>query len=116
MLSIAASRCAPSVNAEGSLKLLPSVAVAPLGAGVGVAGTSDVVVLNAGAGAAGAAGVWAVGGAAGVDGGFEEVVAAELGGAVLGWISVSSAIIMVFNQETNLGDHAHYEAFLFNAV
>ena len=116
MLSIASSRCAPSVNAEGSLKLLPSVAVAPLGAGVGVAGTSDVAVLDAGAGAAGAAGVCAVIGAAGVDGGFEEVVAAELAGAVLGWKSVSSGITMVCTQEMNLGDHAHYEAFLFNAI
>ena len=84
MLSIAASRCAPSVNAEGSLKLPPSVAVAPLGAGVGVAGTSDGAVLDAGAGATGAAGVCAIVGATGVDGGFEEVVAAELAGAVLG--------------------------------
>lgn len=116
ILSIAASRCAPSVNAEGSLKLPPSVAVAPLGAGVGVAGTSDVAVLDAGAGAAGAAGVWAVVGAAGVDGGFEEAVAVELAGADLGWKSISSANMMVFRLEMNLGDHAHYEAFLFNVV
>ena len=84
MLSIAASRCAPSVNAEGSLKLPPSVAVAPVGAGVGVAGTSGEAVLDASAGATGAAGVCAIVGAAGVDGGFEEAVAAELAGAVLG--------------------------------
>ena len=102
MLSIAASRCAPSVNAEGSLKLPPSVAVAPLGAGVGVAGTSDVAVLNAGAGATGAAGVCAVVGAAGVDGGFEDVVAAEAAGAVLGWKSISSGIMMGFTQEMHL--------------
>lgn len=82
---MAASRCAPSVKADGSLKLPPSVVAAALGAGVGVAGTSDVVGFDAGAGAAGAAGVWAVVGAAGVDGGFEVVGADELAGAAFGY-------------------------------
>ena len=82
---MASSLCAPSVKADGSLKLAPSVVAAALGAGVGVAGTSGVVVFDAGAGAAGAAGVWAVVGAAGVEGGFEEVGAVELAGAAFGY-------------------------------
>ena len=75
MLSIfwmADSRWAPSVRAEGSLKLAGSSAVAvavavAAGAGVGVAGAFAVVVLDAWAGAAGGAGVCALAGA-GVDG------------------------------------------------
>ena len=60
MFVMAASRCAPRVSADGSLKFPASVVVLPAGAGDGVAGTS-VVVLGAGAGAAGAAGVCMLG-------------------------------------------------------
>ena len=86
MLSIfvmAASRCAPRVRAEGSLKLPPSVVVAPAGAGDGVAGASDVVV-EAGAGAAGGAGVCDVAGA-GVDGAADEVDVELAAGAAFGY-------------------------------
>ena len=60
MFVMAASRCAPRVSADGSLKFPGSVVVLPAGAGDGVAGAS-VVVVGAGAGAAGAAGVWVLG-------------------------------------------------------
>ena len=53
---IAASRCAPSVSADGSWKLPDSVVVGAAGAGDGVAGAL-VDVVEAGAGAAGGAGV-----------------------------------------------------------
>lgn len=57
MFEIAASRWAPSVKADGSLKLPSSVADPPPdGAGVGVDGVL-VTVFDEGAGAAGAAGV-----------------------------------------------------------
>lgn len=98
--AIAASRCAPSVSAEGSLKLPPSVVVPAVEAGVGVAGTSDVAVFDAGAGAAGVAGVWAVVGAAGVEGGLE-VVAVELAGAVFGCKGISDNAFVSFPQDTN---------------
>ena len=61
----------------------PDVA-APLPAGVGVFGLSDVVLSDAGTGAAGAAGVWVVFEGAGVDGGFVDEVAVELAGAAFG--------------------------------
>lgn len=63
MLSISvvtASRCGPSVRADGSLKFPSSVDIPPArgAAGVGVDG-AFVVGFNAGAGAAGGAGVLA---------------------------------------------------------
>lgn len=60
MFSITASRCAPSVRAEGSLKFPSSVDLPPEGgaAGVGVDG-AFMVGFDAGAGAAGGAGVFA---------------------------------------------------------
>lgn len=86
MLATAASRCDPSVRADGSLKFPPS-AVAPVdavGAGVGVTGTSCDGLFDAGAGAAGGAGVCAVAGA-GVDGALEEEEALDaLAGAAFG--------------------------------
>ena len=56
MFVMAASRCAPRVRTDGSLKLPPSVVVPAAGAGDGVAGAS-VVGFDAGAGAAGGTGV-----------------------------------------------------------
>lgn len=86
MLATAASRCVPSVRADGSLKVPPS-AVAPVdaaGTGVGVAGTSCAEVFDAGAGAGGGAGVCAVAGA-GVTGAFEvEGPPDALGGPAFG--------------------------------
>lgn len=57
---IAASRCAPSVSADGSLKFPSSVDLPPVGggAGVGVDG-AFAVGFDAGAGAEGGAGVLA---------------------------------------------------------
>lgn len=86
MLATAASRCDPSVRADGSLKVPPSVVepVAPAGAGDGVAGTSCAEVFDAGAGAAGGAGVCAVTGT-GVAGALEEEeVLDALAGAAFG--------------------------------
>lgn len=56
---IAASRCGPSVRADGSLKFPSSVDLSPVGgaAGVGVDG-AFVIGFDAGAGAAGGAGVF----------------------------------------------------------
>lgn len=84
MFAMAASRWAPSVRADGSLKF-PSSAVVPsepVGAGDGVAGALEVV-LDAGAGAAGGAGVDAAAGA-GVEGALAEEAPAEVAGAALG--------------------------------
>ena len=83
IFAIASSRCEPSVRAEGSLKLAPSVAGAE-GAGEGVAGAFVLVVLEAGAGAAGTAGVCAF---AGVDIGVDGVFDAddEAAGTALGY-------------------------------
>lgn len=76
---IAASRCAPRVSAEGSLKsVFPGDDAA--GAGDGVEG-AFTVVLEAGAGAAGAAGVCADAGA-GVEGAFD--AEDDAAGAALG--------------------------------
>ena len=88
MLATAASRCDPSVRADGSLKVPPS-AVVPVdatGAGVGVAATSCAGIFDAGAGAAGVAGVCTVADAgAGVVGGLEEEEAlGALAGAAFG--------------------------------
>lgn len=86
MLATAASRCDPSVRADGSLKVPPSVVVPvdPAGAGVGVAGTSCAEVFKAGAGAAGGVGVCAFTGT-GVAGALEEEEALDaLAGAALG--------------------------------
>ena len=52
IFAIAASRCAPSVRADGSLKFPSSVPAEAAGAGDGVVGGFEVV-LDAGAGAAG---------------------------------------------------------------
>ena len=81
MFTIASSRCAPSVRADGSLKFALSVGGAAAGAGDGVDGAFDVVFVVVGAGAAGAAGVCAAAGA-GVEGVFE--VDDEARGAALG--------------------------------
>lgn len=67
IFAIAAFRCAPIVNADGSLKL-PLSAVEVGGAGDGVEGAFDVE-LGAGTGAAGVASVCVVL-VAGVDGGL----------------------------------------------
>ena len=78
MLATAASRCDPSVRADGSLKF-PASAVVPIdaaGAGDGEAGASCAEVFDAGAGAAGGAGVCAVTGA-GVDGALADEEAVE---------------------------------------
>ena len=82
--AIAAFRCAPSVSAEGSLKLPLSVFEVP-GAGDGVDGAS-AVELGAGAGAAGGKGVWAVV-LLGVDGG--PAAEDDSVGAVLGYWTLS---------------------------
>lgn len=61
ILAIASARWLPRASAEGSLKLAGSVVVAAVpvvveaGAGEGVAGGFEVVVVVAGAGAAGGA-------------------------------------------------------------
>lgn len=90
MFWMAASRWAPSVRAEGSLKLAGSVdALEPAGAGVGVAGAFAVVVFNVWAGAAGGAGVWAVAGA-GVEGAFALAEAAA--GGALGYVTVRTGL------------------------
>ena len=83
IFEIAASRCAPRVRDDGSLKLPSSVAAEAAGAGEGVAGGFEVV-LDAGAGAAGGAGVEAAA-AAGVEGALVEEAADELAGAALGF-------------------------------
>ena len=83
MFAIAASRCAPRVRVEGSLKFPSSVPVDVTGAGDGVAGAFEVV-LDAGAGAAGGAGVDVTAGV-GVEGVLAEKVPDELAGAVLGY-------------------------------
>ena len=79
------------MSADGSLKLALSAAGAD-GAGEGVVGASDVVVLEAGAGAAGAKGVCAVAGA-GVVGAFE--VDDEAAGAALGFDNVSVYVVVL---------------------
>lgn len=57
---IAASRCAPSVRADGSLKFPSSVGLPPVGGAVGVGVDGAFVVgFDAGAGAAGGVGVLA---------------------------------------------------------
>lgn len=88
MFAIAASRCAPSVSADGSLKFPPSVVgpVVVAGAGDGVAGALPEDVLWGGAAAAaGADGVCATLGA-GVEGGLAEEEALEVAGAALGYV------------------------------
>lgn len=83
IFAITSSRCAPSVRADGSLKLGPSADAAAAGAeaGDGVDGGFDVVFDVVGPGAAGAAGVCAVADA-GVEGALE--VDDEAAGAALG--------------------------------
>ena len=95
----AAARSAPSVNADGSLKLPPSTVVLTVvaEAGVGVDGTS-VVGFETGAGAAGGAGVEATAGA-GVDGGgAEDEAVLEEAGAVLGCVKVRFATVSVLQE------------------
>lgn len=82
IFAIAASRCAPRVRADGSLKFPSSVPVDAAGAGDGVAGAFNVV-LDAGAGAAGGAGVEAAAGA-GVEGALAAEALDEMAGAALG--------------------------------
>lgn len=90
MFWTAASRCAPRVSAEGSLKFPGSFVVEDAaGAGDGVAGASDVVVVDVWAGAAGAAGVCAADGA-GVEGAF--AADEEPPGAALGFPAVRAAL------------------------
>ena len=87
MFVMAASRSAPSVRADGSLKVPSSVDVLSeaAGIGVGVAGGLVATLDDAGAGAAGGAGVDAAAGA-GVEGAFEGVEAEdELAGTTLGF-------------------------------
>lgn len=90
--AIAADRSAPSVKADGSLKLPPSavVPVVAVDAGVGVDGTS-AAGFDAGAGAGGgAAGVDATA-ACGVDGAAaEEDAVVEVAGAALGCSYISA--------------------------
>lgn len=100
------------MSADGSLKLAPSAAGAD-GAGEGVAGASDVVLLEAGAGAAGAAGVCA-GAGAGVEGAFE--ADDEAAGAALGFADVSVYPALFKGLVRYLRYHADYEAFLFDAI
>ena len=86
IFEIAASRCAPRVRDDGSLKLPSSVAAEAAGAGEGVAGGFGVV-LDAGAGAAGGAGIEAAAGA-GVEGALVDEAPDELAGAGLGFLRV----------------------------
>lgn len=111
MFSIAAARSLPIANDDGSLKFRSVAAAAAAGAGDGVAGGCAAEGTEAGAGAAGAEGVWA-GSRAGVDGAalLDEAPGAAFGcGALVGywWQRFKS---------TNLGNHAHNEALLFNVV
>ncbi len=88
IFAIAASRCAPSVSADGSLKFPPSVVppVVVAGAGDGVVGAFPDGVPEAGAAAGtGADGVCTTFGA-GVEGGLAEEEALEGAGATLGYL------------------------------
>jgi hypothetical protein len=108
MFSIAAARSVPIVNDDGSLKLRSVAAAA--GAGDGVAG-GFAEGTNAGAGAAGAEGVWA-GSRAGVDG---AALLDEAPGAALGWRELVKWWWQRW-ESTDLGNHTHDEALLFNVV
>ena len=88
ILEIAASRCAPSVSADGSLKLPSSVFVAPADGAFGVGEVGGFGAgFDAGAGALGGAGVCATFGT-GVEGGFADEDAEEdAAGAAFGFAS-----------------------------
>ncbi len=93
MFATAASLCAPSVSADGSLKFPPSLVAAAVvaGAGDGVAGAFPEAALKAGAAAgagAGAEGVCATL-EAGVEGGLEDAEALVFAGAALGYRELS---------------------------
>jgi hypothetical protein len=107
MLAMAASRSLPIVRAEGSLKLGPDACVA--GAGDGVAGAFCVEPDEC-AGAAGGAGVWAAAGA-----GVEGAALLDEAGAGFGCHAVSE-LSAVAGGGSDLGDHAHDEALLLDAV
>ena len=109
MLAMAASRSPPIVRAEGSLKRSDCCA----GAGEGVAGTFCVEDAEGAEGAAGAAGVWA--GAAGFAGVEGAALLAEAAGA-LGCSGCQYHIYASRLWRADLGDHAHNEALLLDAV
>ena len=90
MFEIAASRCAPSVSADGSLKFPPSLVPVDViaGAGDGVPGAFPDGAFAADVGSAiGADGVCATFGA-GVEGALLVDKALEVAGAALGYVQL----------------------------